>query len=617
MYRIKCDGYTLFDLRQESLILHEPKVTLEVNTVGGGSFTIYDSHPYYHVIGKKRSVIEVSDDYGVIFRGRVTDDTVDFNNGKAVDLEGAMAFFNDSVVRPYAFPDDFLSDAEYVTAAESGNVVEFFLKRLIDDHNSQVEPFQRFKLGTVTVSDPNNYIRRSDTGYNSTWSVLSSKLFGSELGGYLCIRYEEDGNYIDYLSRFTLMNTQEINFGENLLDIKSETDAAAAYSAIIPIGAENSDTKRKLTISDLADGDITSDIVKVGDTLYSRKAVEAYGWIYAPVSETTWEDVTEADNLLKKGVSHLTNTAVKMPNTVEVTAVDLHYTDHSEYPIESFRIYRNIKVTSKPHDHEGIYPLTKLDIDIINPQNTKITIGNKKMTFTAASSQQLSDAAERIRTAENDIKETKQITADISKKVDNLPENLNAQVTSNSERISEHDKTLENMTECVTANTADVYNRCIGGKNLLTDTMLQTQITGNGITVTLENGVYTLNGTAAERVELKITPDPTEIPQHWKGKPLILSGCPNGGGADTYRMFMQDRTTAYSALAVNEGGDTAPFTIDTAATHFRIVFPIYAGQTLNDIKVKPMLRFASVKDSTFVPYVPTNGELYEMLKSLM
>ncbi len=420
MYTITCDGNPLLDLRLESLILHNPKVIVEANTVGSCSFKIYTNHPYYHELQKLKSIVEVADEYGVIFRGRITDDTVDFYNGKAVDLEGLMAFFNDSIVRPYIFPDDFLGNDEYIAAAESGNVIEFFLKWLIDNHNSQVEPFQRFKLGKVTVSDPNNYLSRSDTGYNSTWSVLSSKLFGSTLGGYLCIRYEPDGNYIDYLQEFELTNFQEIRFGENLLDIITETDATTTYSAIIPLGVEikgteeNNDTKKLLTISGIADGDITDDIVKVGDTLYSRSAVDAYGWIYAPVSETTWEDVTEESNLLTKGQSYLENTAIRLSSTVEIKAVDLHYSDSQ---IESFRIYRNIRVTSEPHEQKGTLPLTKLEIDVINPQNTIITIGNKKLTLTDMNNRQMSTAIDRIQTAEKDVEETRQQVSEVNQQV--------------------------------------------------------------------------------------------------------------------------------------------------------------------------------------------------------
>lgn len=365
-YQVKCDGFPLLDPRKEDLILVNPRVKLEVNTVGEGSFTIYRNHPWYDVIRKLRSVIEIKDENSVIFRGRATGDTVDFDHGMAVDLEGAMAFFNDSVVRPFHLPDDFSENADYIAAAENGNVIEFFLGWLINNHNSQVEDFQKMKLGVVTVSDPNNYITRSNSDYASTWATLKDKLFDSSLGGYLCVRYETDGTYIDYLEDFTEVNKQEISFGENILDLKTATEASGTYSAIIPIGALG------LTIESVADGDITEDLVKSGDTIYSKSAVEEYGWIYAPTSETTWDDVTEERNLLKKGGEWLLNGGMLLSHGIEVTGVDLHFSDQQ---IESLRIYKKVNVRSEHHGLFEQFSLTKLEIELLEPQNTKISIG--------------------------------------------------------------------------------------------------------------------------------------------------------------------------------------------------------------------------------------------------
>lgn len=412
-YQIKCDDYILYDPRDDDLIVSSPKLTLEENTVGGGSFTIHSNHPFYGKLKKLKSVFEISDDFGVLFRGRMTEDSMDFDNSQLVDLEGAMAYFNDSTVRAFSFPNDFLNNAEYKTAAASGNVIEFFLKWLIDNHNSQVQPFQRFKLGVVTVTDPNNYITRSSSEYLTTWEALESKLFKSSFGGKLCIRYESDGNYIDYLAEYTLTNTQRIKFGENLVDLKSESDASETYSAIIPIGATTETsvtdesgntvtTKNTLTIEGLADGDITDDIVKVGDTLYSKKAVEAYGWRCAPVKDTTWEDVTVARNLLNKGVTALSGDLMMLSSTMEFTALDLHYTDKE---VQSFRIYRNVIVETEPHGHNGIYQLPKLEIDIFNPENTKLTVGTTKKTLTDINAQKQNEVDLKIESAKNEMKD--------------------------------------------------------------------------------------------------------------------------------------------------------------------------------------------------------------------
>lgn len=398
MYQILCDGYPIYDPRDEEYVVNNPKCKLKVNTVGEASFSVFATHPYYGEMQKLKSVFEIRQDGEPIFRGRMTDDTRDFNNVLMVDLEGALAYFNDSIVRPYSFPEDFTNNSGYNAAVSSGNVIEFFLKWLIDNHNSQVQPFQQFRLGRVTVKDPNNYLSRSDTEYKNTWEVLKSKLFESALGGYLCIRYENDGNYIDYLKDFDLTNEQHIVYGENLLDIVSESDATATYSAMIPLGkklseiSESNTSDARLSLSGLANGDVTSDLVKDGDTIYSRSAVNRFGWIYAPVSDTTWEDVTIAENLKTRAVEAFTD-IVKFLNTITIKAVDLHFSDKE---VESFRMYRYTVVESAPHDHRGQYVLSELDIDLFNPQNTVFVLGNTSLSLTDVNKQSNKNQTEKM-----------------------------------------------------------------------------------------------------------------------------------------------------------------------------------------------------------------------------
>jgi hypothetical protein len=399
-YQIKCDGNVIYDLRDDDLAVLSPRCRLAANAAGEASFTILPDHPYYARLYKLSSVFEIKHDGETIFRGRMTDDGSDFDNKKKVELEGALAYFNDSVVRPFSFPEDFLDYAEYQEAATSGNVVRFFLGWLIDQHNSQVSSFQQFKLGNVTVSDPNNYIYRSDSTYPNTLDALKTKLWDSSLGGRICVRYEDDGNYIDYLSEYDQTNSQSIVFGENLLDLSIENDSTETYSAIIPLGGEvpvkgengefggtvtsdDIEATEQLTLKHLPDGDVSSDIVKVGDVLYSRNAVFNFGWIFAPVSETTWDDVTKAGNLLSNGVDFL-NKNRGFLKTVTINAFDLHLTDSE---IEAFRVNKNVVVKSKPHNQEStmggiIYPLSEIDIDMENPQNTRITVGATRRVLT-------------------------------------------------------------------------------------------------------------------------------------------------------------------------------------------------------------------------------------------
>lgn len=389
MYQILCDGYGLYDPRVDELMLLNPRCKLEVNTVGEASFTILTNHPNYDKLKKLKSIFEIRQDDQVIFRGRMLNDGRDFYNKLSVELEGVLGFANDSIIEPFDFPNDFPD------ATASGNIVAYFLDWVLQQHNNQVEPWKQLKLGTVTVSDPNNYITRSSTDYNTTWEILKSRLFESSLGGYMMIRYENDGNYVDYVPNFELTNVQPITFGENLLDINSKSDGNATYSAILPMGAEvtvedgndyegdyvtivNS-TKKRLTLEELPDGDLNDDLVKQGKYIYSKSGREQFGWICVPPKDSIWEDVTTVANLKKKAMDYLTGTAMMFSGATTIKAVDLSFTDEQ---IQSFRIYRNIIVNSPPHGISNeIYPLTKLNIDILNPQNTTITIGESMRTL--------------------------------------------------------------------------------------------------------------------------------------------------------------------------------------------------------------------------------------------
>jgi hypothetical protein len=286
-------------------------------------------------------------------------------------------------------------------------VIAFFLGWLLDQHNAQVEEFQRLKLGNVTVTDPNNYITRSNSSYSTTWKAVEDKLFKSALGGYLCIRYEADGNYVDYLDDFELTNVQRITFGENLLDLTSESDAAETYSAVLPLGAKKSESgDARLTLASVADGNFTDDLVISGEIMYSKSARERYGFIIAPPDKTTWDDVTEAANLRRKAAEFLSGEGVKLSNTITIKAVDLHFTDDE---IASFRIYRYVNIDSAPHHHQGRYMLTKIDLDIEKPQNTVFTVGDKTLTLTDVNANTRQDVTEQI---EGVIAQTKQEVAD-------------------------------------------------------------------------------------------------------------------------------------------------------------------------------------------------------------
>lgn len=410
MYQIKCDENIIYDVRDDELKLITPKFNLEVNTVGSGSFKIYTPHPFYNSFNIRKSIFELSDEIGVVFRGVMTEHSTDINNGKNIDLEGVLGFLNGSIVRPFKFPEDFADSSSYIN---STNKVQFFLNWLITNHNSQVPEWQRFRLGTVTVSDPNNYITRSCSTYKNSWETIKTTLFGSSLGGYLCIRYEDDGNYIDYLEDFTLTNTQEITYGENLLTATKKIDSKSTFTAILPLGAEeeegeSSEDKKRVTIESIDDF-IQGDIHKVGDTIYSESAVNTYGWIYASVNDATWDDVSEPANLLTKATAKLTGGRT-LKDIREIKAADLHFTDSE---IRSFRIYRKQVVNA--FNERAVLNLTKLSIDVANPQNTLLNVGETKLTLTDHNKKAENQNIERIEKVVQDVTDSRKEMSDLKR----------------------------------------------------------------------------------------------------------------------------------------------------------------------------------------------------------
>ena len=365
MYRINYDKSLLHDLQvpsEHGYYLLNPVLKEEVNKVAELDFDISPTHPNYDKLEHLVPSIILKKKNKIIFKGRIIKEQQNMDKTKQVTCESILAFLLDSVVRPYTFQ----------------GTPEDLLKFYIDNHNSQVDVDKQFKIGKTTGAnlDNNNYINRSNESYSNTYDEIQSKLLN--IGGYLYVRYEDDGNYLDWVDDFTgeigqIISTQTIEFGENLKDITVENDSSNTYSVVIPLGAEieNADgTKTRLTIESVNDG---------LDYLINEAALNKYGWIVAPVEKTTWNDVTLPENLKTKGQNLLDQQGVKLKSTLELNAIDLNVVDGS---IDSFEMHQYIRVQSTPHGISKTYLLTKKETPLTKPENMTITLGETKDTLT-------------------------------------------------------------------------------------------------------------------------------------------------------------------------------------------------------------------------------------------
>ena len=367
MYQIYFDGLPIYDPRGEDLglIVRAPSCHLAVGEAGALSFTVDADHPNAAALTKLKGVVELRADGVPIYKGRIRAESQAFDLSRVIETEGLLACLNDSIIPPFDFPGDFLEDAAYVAAAESGNVIRFFLEWLLAEHNSQVGPAQQIQLGTVTVSDPNNYIARASSEYITTAEALKQKVT-SLLSGYLVADYSGPMTKLHYYADLPLTNTQVVEFGENLLDLSTLLDAADTYTAILPVGAEG------LTLESLPDGEISPGFFKQGKLIYSRETEAKYGGLRI-TRRIVWDGVTVASNLQRKALTQLSTEGITLAQTISVKAADLAGAEGADFA--RFMVGRYVELRSTPHRFSAAYPLTELSPDILNPANTNITMG--------------------------------------------------------------------------------------------------------------------------------------------------------------------------------------------------------------------------------------------------
>ena len=220
MYSIFSDGVCIYDdaVPVEGEIITEPKLTMEDNSAGSLVFTMPPGSIGYTTVKKFTSNIVVKRDGNDIWSGRVISESEDFWKNRQVTCEGALAYLNDTIQPPH----------EYNVLLRS------FLEAILNVHNAKVDARRRFTIGVVTVLDNQTDGLYKATNFNTTWEAVSALL--DVYGGHLRVRRENNINYLDYFADYPVTSTQEIRFGENLLEFTQNFDYTDLATVIIPQG---------------------------------------------------------------------------------------------------------------------------------------------------------------------------------------------------------------------------------------------------------------------------------------------------------------------------------------------------------------------------------------------
>ena len=369
MYSIYADGACIYSdvFALESMKVLNPKLVLEDNGAGSLSMKLPPMNVGYSSIVRMITDISVQKDGEEIWAGRVLSESKDFWNNRDLYCEGEMAFFNDSSQPP----------AEY-----SGLSVRAYLERLIAVHNSKVTPNRRFTLGAVTVVDKN--FPTYYTNYEKTMAILNALV--EQYGGHLRVCKVNGVRYLDYLAEYPDTCSQVIQFGSNLIDFTRKWDSTEFATVIIPLGNRLEDSP-----IEALDAYLTVESVNQGSMyVQSNEAVAAYGWIEKTV---TWDEVSDPAVLLEKAKTYLTD--LQFDNLeLELSALDLHYLDVNT---EAVKLLDEIRVISRPHGLDRMFPVKKLEIPLDNPEQTQFTLGDSvKTSLTSVNNQTSATILQKI-----------------------------------------------------------------------------------------------------------------------------------------------------------------------------------------------------------------------------
>ena len=331
MYFLKYGNEYIHDPRtaRDKRLVTDLKLSGEANSCGYCDFTIYPDHPAYNKLVERDSVnqIEVYDDDEWLFSGYIYEIDEDFYKARSVKCKGELDYLSDSIVRPY-------STLSRTYGQKAPEKLDEYFAWLIDQHNKQVDISKRFTVGINQGRslDANNYIYRENDRYPTTIEEISEKLLNNKnAGGFLRIRHENGIRYIDYLSEWTDVNLQVLDFGINLTKYSQADKSDELVTFVVPLGSNVSETEYYYNNGYFVTADTTPNAEK---TYYTRSFSSYHECAYMTKFETQKTYYEYDQSRIKFFVT--SDTTVNHDKTYYTKATDEENKYYECYDLESF-----------------------------------------------------------------------------------------------------------------------------------------------------------------------------------------------------------------------------------------------------------------------------------------
>ena len=361
IYRIYIDDTLVHrsDIPDENYQLVGITLDVEMGKSPSLKFTIPPSHPKKSLLKNFLSRFTVKEDELVLAEGRLFDSRQDIYNQVEWQAEGSLSYLTDS----------------YIPATKVEETIKALFTRYVNEHNSRVEDYKKFTVGQITIDNADTEkVKVNNDGYRYTADAIQNDLIDS-YGGYLRTRYENGVRYLDYLKDYGHKTTQTIEYKKNLIDFALEVNPEDVFTYLIPTGDSN------LKINDVNNG---KDYIEV------EGAKAKWGNKYLLKS---FSGISDASTLLKEAKQYIKNHYEELPESLEITAIDLKFLG---VDVESIHVGDVVRVTSTPNGVDKDYTCSAISYNLSQFGKTKYTLGKPKQDFTKKYNQNSSSTSSAI-----------------------------------------------------------------------------------------------------------------------------------------------------------------------------------------------------------------------------
>nr|DAY05616.1 MAG TPA: minor structural protein [Caudoviricetes sp.] len=397
MYVLTYAGNVIHDPREEGVQISAGKLVEESGQSPTLSFTVQPTHPLWRAFNRESVMntereIELTEHetQKILFRGRIRKVSMSMNGSIDVTCEGAMAYLNDTTVRPYKTYDTDEIDCEINAPAKAGELFEWF----IEQHNLRVSNrCEKFKVG-INAGVNFGALQRGTGTRPTTLKEMREKLT-KLCGGYFRVRYVGEDNFLDWLNADGSSEAaQSVELGQNLLDLNTGADGKDIYTAIVPVGKTGEGEDEKDVTIDDEHAYVGGGYDIVGDAVVDTAMAERYGVIEKLME---YDHLSQPQALADKAVADLA--AGKLSDSITVSATDLHYADAT---VQQIDYLQRVQVTSEPHGIDRMMLCVGRTINLVDPKATRYSFGAIEGTLTKSgttSQERTQEATEKRLTA--------------------------------------------------------------------------------------------------------------------------------------------------------------------------------------------------------------------------